>query len=101
MVNLPKDPNWLLGDFRNKGSIHKDVWIGSAAELAERGILAIYPATGWWKTRKKLGKYNKMARYSLIVSIETASTDIDLYTPIQNEMKNRNTVDAEININNH
>ncbi|MBI6550309.1 S8 family peptidase [Xenorhabdus sp. VLS] len=97
----PKDLNWLLGNFRNKGSIHKDVWTGSAAELAERGILAVYPATGWWRTRKKLGKYNKMARYALIVSIETASTDIDLYTPIQNQVDHKNILAIEINITNN
>ncbi|WP_319940452.1 S8 family peptidase [Xenorhabdus littoralis] len=96
----PKDSNWLLGDFRNKGSIHKDIWTGSAADLAERGILAVYPTTGWWRTRKKLEKYNKMARYTLIISIETDSADIDLYTPIQNEVDNRNTIPAEINITN-
>ena len=35
------DPDWLLGSqFRHKGSIHKDVWSGTAADLAERGKIA-------------------------------------------------------------
>lgn len=86
----PSDPNWLLGDYRDKGSIHKDVWSGTAVDLAERGLLAIYPAMGWWRTRKKLERFNKIARYSLIVSIETPEENIDLYTPIQTAITNRN-----------
>ncbi len=76
------DPNWLLGDFRHKGSIHKDIWTGSAADLAERGHIAVYPAIGWWRTRTKLEKYNKKARYSLIVSIEVPEIEVDLYTEV-------------------
>jgi hypothetical protein len=40
--------NWTLGDdLRKKGSIHSDVWEGTAAELAASGIIAVYPITGW------------------------------------------------------
>lgn len=92
----PKDPNWLLGDFRNKGSIHKDIWTGTAIELAERGVLAIYPAMGWWRTRTKLERFNKAARYSLIISIEAPEVDVDLYTPVRTEIENRNKVSVEI-----
>ncbi|ABS10390.1 S8 family peptidase [Shewanella baltica] len=78
----PSDPNWLLGDFRHKGSIHKDVWKGTAADLAARGQIAIYPAMGWWRTRTKLQKWDKKARYSMIISIAVPEVDIDvdLYT---------------------
>lgn len=94
----PSDPNWLLGNFRDKGSIHKDVWSGTAVELAERGCLAIYPAMGWWRTRKKLERFNKKARYSLIVSIETPKENIDLYTPIKTEIENRNLLTVKNSI---
>lgn len=96
----PPDPNWLLGDFRNKGSIHKDVWEGTAADLAERGLLAVYPAMGWWRTRKKLERYDKQARYSLIVSIETPSTDVDLYTPVETEIRNRAVIENVVTVEN-
>ncbi len=76
------DSNWQLGSFRNKGSIHKDVWKGSAAELAERGQIAIYPAMGWWRTRTKLKHFDKQARYALIVSITAPEVDIDIYTEV-------------------
>ncbi|VAW87215.1 putative serine protease [hydrothermal vent metagenome] len=79
------DPDWLLGSqFRHKGSIHKDVWSGTAADLAERGKIAIYPAIGWWKTRAKLERYNKSVRYALIVSISVPDVKIDIYNEVFN-----------------
>ncbi|MEF8710319.1 MAG: hypothetical protein V5B38_16285 [Candidatus Accumulibacter propinquus] len=68
----PKDPNWLLGDRqRHRGSLHQDIWHGTAAELASRGFIAVYPAKGWWRTRPAQERYDLPARYSLIVSIRT------------------------------
>lgn len=79
----PKDPNWLLGyQRRHKGSIHQDVWTGTAADLASRGHLAVYPAQGWWRTRPKLERYDLPARYTLIVSIRTPETNVDLYNAV-------------------
>jgi Subtilase family len=83
----PKDPNWVLGDLkRHRGSLHQDIWQGSAAELASRGFVAVYPAKGWWRTRQAQERYNLPARYSLIVSIRTPQTDVDLYTPIAQQV---------------
>ncbi|WP_127958553.1 S8 family peptidase [Serratia microhaemolytica] len=81
------DPDWIIGKMnRHKGSLHADIWRGSAAELASRGAIAIYPARGWWKTRPVLERYNQRVRYSLIVSISAPSVDVDLYTPIANQI---------------
>lgn len=81
------DPNWLLGSqFRHKGSIHKDVWSGKAVELAERGQLAIYPAKGWWQTRTRLERFDKPARYSLVISISAPDVDTDIYTEVLNKV---------------
>ena len=81
------DPNWLIGtNERHKGSLHSDIWRGSASDLAERGVLAIYPVAGWWKTRKKLGRYNNRVRYALLVSIHAPDVDVDLYTPVANSI---------------
>jgi len=97
-TKAPSDPNWLLGDFRHKGSIHKDVWKGTAAELAERGQIAIYPAMGWWRTRTKLQKWDKKARYSLIISIAVPEVDIDvdLYTEIMSQIETPIDIATEI-----
>lgn len=78
------DLNWQLGvDNRHLGSLHSDTWKGTAAALAERGILAIYPALGWWKTAKKLGGYNNHARYALVVSIKAPEATVDLYNIVE------------------
>jgi hypothetical protein len=82
-----KDPNWVLGDLkRHRGSLHQDIWQGTAAQLATRGFIAVYPAKGWWRTRQAQERYDLPARYSLIVSIRTPETDVDLYTPIAQQV---------------
>jgi hypothetical protein len=83
----PKDPDWRLGDrLRHRGSLHQDIWEGTAADLASRGFIAVYPSTGWWRTRHALERYSLPARYSLIVSIRTEQTEIDLYTAIATQI---------------
>ena len=89
------DPHWLIGkQNRHKGSLHADIWRGSAADLASRGILAVYPSLGWWKTRTALERYNKKARYALIVSIHAPEVGIDLYTAVKTQIAA--TVEASI-----
>jgi hypothetical protein len=79
----PKDPDWRLGERqRHRGSLHQDIWEGTAADLASRGYLAVYPAMGWWRTRPKLERYDLPAHYSLIVSIRAPETEIDLYSAV-------------------
>tara|TARA_R110001583_G_scaffold153919_1_gene305584 strand:- start:699 stop:3065 length:2367 start_codon:yes stop_codon:yes gene_type:complete len=81
------DPDWMIGsDNRHRGSIHKDIWRGTAADLAERGCIAVYPAMGWWRTRQRLCRHESLARYSLVVSIETPETDVDIYSVVKNEI---------------
>src|SRR5690606_21472063 len=46
-------------------SVHSDTWSGTAAELAECGVIAVFPVTGWWKERPHLNCWNRQARYSL------------------------------------
>ena len=94
----PKDPNWLLGVYqRHRGSLHQDIWRGTAAELANRGFIAVYPAKGWWRTRPALERYALPARYSLIVSIRTPATDVDLYTPIAQQVAAQTAVPVVVN----
>lgn len=81
------DRSWTIGsNLRCKGSIHSDVWTGAAAQLAASGMLAVYPVTGWWKERPGLNRWNRDAKYSLILSLETESTQVDLYTPIESQI---------------
>lgn len=77
--------SWLLGtQTRDKGSIHKDIWKGTAIDLANRNWIAITPVNGWWRSRKKLNRYNQSIRYSLVVTIDSGDNDIDLYSPVIN-----------------
>lgn len=84
----PRDPAWLLGSRqRHRGSLHQDVWEGTAADLASRGFVAVYPAQGWWKSRPKQERYDLPARYSLVVSIYTQETGVDLYNAVEQQIR--------------
>ena len=78
---------WMFGqNQRNKGSIHSDIWEGTAQDIAECNTMAVYPTIGWWRERSHLRKVNKKARYSLIVSLATEKQDIDLYTSVATQI---------------
>jgi len=78
---------WYLGvQARNTGSIHSDLLRGIAADLAERGVIAVYPVSGWWKDQPKRDRSYEGARYALIVSIETDAEDVDIWTPVATEI---------------
>lgn len=74
--------NWSLGRVRSRGSVRKDFIKTTGANLASQNKLAIYPKGGWYKTRKKLARFDSRVRYSLIVSIETEELGVDIYTPV-------------------
>ena len=81
------DPAWLIGtQSRHRGSLHGDIWRGSAADLASRGAIAVYPTSGWWKTRPALKHYDRAVRYSLVVSIRAPEVDVDLYAEVANQI---------------
>ena len=78
---------WVLGDqLRHRGSLHADIWRGSAAELADRGVIGIYPVSGWWKEQPKRDRSELGARYALVVSIQTAAEDVDIWTPVAQQV---------------
>jgi hypothetical protein len=86
-VTISDERNWELGyHLRRKGSVHSDTWTGTAAELAQCGVIAVFPVTGWWKERPHLERWGRKARYSLVVTLETPKVDIDLYTPIATQI---------------
>jgi hypothetical protein len=67
---------------RNRGSVHSDFWEGSCADLLSMKHVAIFPVTGWWRTRPSRGKTEERVRYSLIATIESANPAIDVATEI-------------------
>lgn len=84
----PDNTGWLLGSrIRSRGSMHCDTWFGTAQQLAHKSEIAVFPVGGWWK---EMGRYLPTplkVRYALVVSLEAfAATDVDIYTPIANEI---------------
>ena len=78
--------HWKIGQARDRGSIHSDIWQGMASELAESNVIAISPRIGWWRERAHLKRWNRWTRYSLVVSITTPEEHIDVYTPVANKV---------------
>ena len=79
--------DWFLGPrLRNLGSVHSDYWRGTAAELARRSALGVYPIGGWWKENPAHKRYDRAARYALIVSIRAVNGTVDIYTPVMTQI---------------
>ncbi|MBP5116512.1 S8 family peptidase [Pseudomonas protegens] len=91
------DGNWTFGSKSiAAGSVHSDVWIGPAIDLAARDKIAIYPVSGWWRYRTHLNRYRSLARYSLIISISSEGEDVQLYAEIASRIAAN--VEAEVEI---
>lgn len=77
------EPKWLVGpQGRQVGSLHADLWEGTAAELADSGVLGVFPVGGWWKNNNRADRTDLSVRYALLVSLFTPEVEVDLYTPI-------------------
>lgn len=75
--------NWKLGkNQRDRGSIHSDIWKGTAQDLSSSKYIAVFPRIGWWRERQYLNCFDKATRYALIISIKTEASDVDIYTPV-------------------
>lgn len=76
------DKDWLIGRTnRDRGSLHADIWRGTARELADCGVLAVFPAGGWWKYHNSSNRVGRPVPYALLVSLKTPDLSADLYTP--------------------
>lgn len=71
------EPNrWEIGiTLRGNSTVQSDWFECTARELADCNEIAEFPQSGWWKFRKIDNVHNRI-RYSLVVSIETAETEI-------------------------
>ncbi len=92
-----KDDRWVYGKkspMRTAGSIHQDFLITNGSELADMKNIAIYSVGGWWRDSKKIRPEDTRTRFSLIVSIDAGDVDIDIYTPIENNIEVRNILEV-------
>jgi hypothetical protein len=82
----PDRSQWFFGaQLRSRGSVHSDVWFGTAAQLSEKSHIAVFPVGGWWKDWKESERCGVPVRYALIVTLEVLQDiDVDVYTPIAN-----------------
>ena len=88
---------WFFGvSGPTAGSIHSNIWTGTAADLANRGHIAVHPTLGWWRTRTGERRYERSAPYSLIVTVSTPSEAVDIYTPVANSIGIANPAEIEI-----
>ncbi|RNJ42305.1 hypothetical protein B5V01_28840 [Mesorhizobium erdmanii] len=78
--------DWVLGQIRDRGSIHSDIWRGSAAALADRDAIGVFPVSGWWKEKPGLQRWDRSARYALLVSVRAPGANVDIYTAIANQL---------------
>lgn len=96
-VNLGSDSEsrWFFGtnQQQSSGSLHTDIWEGPAAELASKESVAIYPVAGWWKERPHQDQSDAGVNYSLIVSIESPEVDVDLWTPVAQQISGQIVVE--------
>jgi subtilisin family serine protease len=95
---ISDDRDWELGPERVsvRGSIHSDAWQGTAAQLAASNQIAIFPVGGWWRYRKDASLVEKLARYSLIVSISSEDTKVDLHQAVEAQISSQATIEPGV-----
>ena len=87
--NSSNNHQWALGPKARRigGSLHQDVWQGTAADLATMDRVAIIPVKGWWATRsfppghERHECHERKVRYALAMSIETEA-DLPIYNTV-------------------
>lgn len=90
---IDEDDGWLFGrNRRDVGSIHIDELTCRASDLARRGMLAVHPISGWWKTDRTVDPATRAARFALVVEIDAYNESVDLYTEVAAEIANRNLI---------
>jgi hypothetical protein len=88
---------WTIGsNARDRGSVHSDIWRGTAASIARTNLVGVYPVIGWWRERPHLDRWSRRTRYSLVVSLSTEEQNIDIYTPVATEVGILTPIEIEI-----
>ena len=68
------------------GSMHIDTLTIAASDLAQRGVMAVYPVGGWWKENRKVDPERCVARFSLVFEIDGTEAEVDLYVEVQQKV---------------
>ncbi|MHB1171121.1 MAG: S8 family peptidase [Lacisediminihabitans sp.] len=87
--------DWEVGsDPRSRSTLQKDSVRLAATAFAGSRLIAVYPVLGWWD--KRIGFENSQIPFSLIVSLSSSETSVDLYTPLSVAL--RVPIDVEIDL---
>jgi hypothetical protein len=80
---LGTELGWFFGlnQQQRPGSLHTDIWTGTAAELASKGVIAVCPVGGLWKGRA-YDQSDRGVGYSLVVSVDAPGVEVDLWTAV-------------------
>lgn len=82
--NSPDSSEWQFGyNRRSVGSLHIDALTIPANDLAQRGVVAVYPVGGWWKDSRSVDPDRCRTRFSLVAEIDAEEQDVDLYAEVQ------------------
>jgi len=88
---------WKFGlKMRARGSIHSDIWSGSAADLADMNSIAVFPVGGWWKYKTGEEKWKETSRFSLLVSIDVPENSTNIYSVVESQTSVDVLVDTNI-----
>ena len=80
------DNGWLIGpNLRNRGSLHSDIWHGTAIDLSQLYGVAVHPVGGWWKEKPALKRTERRVRYALVLTLRV-SVVADLYSEIASQV---------------
>jgi Subtilase family len=83
--NTSEDLPWEIGpQARSRGTVQSDRARVTATELTGGRAIAVWPMAGWWRDRGL--REDVPIAYSLIVTIDAGEAEVDLYTPILNEI---------------
>lgn len=87
-LSLDTEKGWLFGSDQQKapGSLHIDIWTGTATDLASKEAVAVYLVAGWWKNRRLYDQSDNGVDYSLVVSIESPTVEVDLWAPVAQQI---------------
>lgn len=93
-LSLSTEQGWYFGAKlrQSSGSLCTDIWTGPAAALAAKGAIAVFPVAGWWKDRRAFDQSEGGVHYSLVVSIESPAVDVDLWTPVAQQISQEITI---------
>jgi hypothetical protein len=58
----------------------------------------VYPVGGWWREKVRLVRFDREARYALLVTLRVPGSDVDIYTAVASMVDTPVNIETEIEI---